>query len=66
MAKALLGYVATPNVHHQAREAQLRRRIADLEAEVIRLKHENDELIASTDLDPVHLSTADLLETAGS
>lgn len=63
MAKALLGYVATPNVH-QAREAQLRRRIADLEAEVIRLKHENDELLAATDLHD--LSTADLLETAGS
>lgn len=64
MAKALLGYVATPDVHHQAREAQLRRRIADLEAEVIRLKHENDELLAATDLHD--LSTADLLETAGS
>ncbi|KAA1420451.1 hypothetical protein FE697_015920 [Mumia zhuanghuii] len=65
MAKALLGYVATPNVH-QAREAQLRRRIADLEAEVIRLKHENDELVASPGLAPVDLSTADLLEPATS
>ncbi|MFD1827327.1 MULTISPECIES: hypothetical protein [Mumia] len=65
MAKALLGYVATPNVH-QAREAQLRRRIADLEAEVIRLKHENDELVAGSDLGPVDLSTADLLEPARS
>ncbi|MBW9205605.1 hypothetical protein KV102_16050 [Mumia sp. zg.B53] len=66
MAKALLGYVATPSVHQQVRETQLRRRIADLEAEVVRLKHENDELSASTDLDQVRLSTADLLETAGS
>lgn len=65
MAKALLGYVATPNVH-QAREAQLRRRIAELEAEVIRLKHENDALAGSSDLGRVDLSTADLLEPAGS
>ncbi|TNC43223.1 hypothetical protein [Mumia zhuanghuii] len=65
MAKALLGYVATPNVH-QAREAQLRRRIADLEAEVTRLKNENDELASTADLGSVDLSTADLFEPAGS
>ena len=46
MAKALVGYLAGPSYDHAAGElARLRRRIADLEAEVLRLKAENDGLV---------------------
>lgn len=45
MAKALVGFVGGP-VPDQAREvAQLRRRVADLQDEVLRLKVENDGLL---------------------
>ncbi|KHL15693.1 hypothetical protein CLV56_3543 [Mumia flava] len=66
MAKALLGSVVAPNPN-LAREAHLRRRIADLEAEILRLKSENDQLLAAADsLSDAEFSTADLLEPAGS
>ncbi|MDO9379706.1 MAG: hypothetical protein Q7T56_12730 [Nocardioidaceae bacterium] len=61
MAKALLGYVAADNPHLTRELAVLRRRVVDLETEVLRLKSENDALHSSlTD----NLSTADLLEPA--
>lgn len=45
MAKALYGYVggATPVQMHE--NAKLRQRISDLEAEILRLKIENDGLL---------------------
>ncbi|MCW2769143.1 MAG: hypothetical protein JWR27_576 [Aeromicrobium sp.] len=47
MAKALVGYLGGPT-HDQLREvAALRRRIADLEEEVLRLKIENDGLLTT-------------------
>lgn len=47
MAKALIGYLPASDPH-QARElAQLRRRVADLEAQVSRLCSENDALVAA-------------------
>jgi len=46
MAKALVGYLAGPSHDHAAGElARLRRQVADLQAEVLRLKIENDGLI---------------------
>jgi hypothetical protein len=46
MAKALLGYVATGNPRLADENLRLRRRIADLEAVVLRLQAENDALAA--------------------
>ena len=63
MAKALMGFVGGPTAPDQARHvAQMRRRIADLEAEVLRLKIENDGLLAAVreHLEPV--TAGDLLE----
>ncbi|MEJ7707473.1 MAG: hypothetical protein WKF82_09520 [Nocardioidaceae bacterium] len=45
MAKALLGYVGSNSRLHDENRA-LRRRIADLEAVVLRLQAENDALAA--------------------
>ncbi|WP_293783872.1 hypothetical protein [uncultured Aeromicrobium sp.] len=46
MAKALVGYLAGPSYDHAAVElAHLRRRVADLENEIARLKAENDGLV---------------------
>jgi hypothetical protein len=46
MAKALLGYVGGPDTRLLAEVAVLRRRIRDLEAEVLRLAAENDARLA--------------------
>jgi hypothetical protein len=48
MAKALLGYVGTSDVRLADDNQRLRRRIADLEAMVLRLQAENDALAAQT------------------
>jgi len=48
MAKALLGYVASGNPRLVDENLRLRRRIADLEAVVLRLQAENDALAAQT------------------
>lgn len=62
MAKALVGYLGgpTPAQLHQA--ALLKRRVADLEAEVLRLKTENDGLLAALHDQVDSVSPADLLE----
>lgn len=45
MAKALIGYLGGPTPDQLRETAALRRRIADLEDEVMRLKVENDGLL---------------------
>ena len=45
MAKALIGYLGGPTPDQLRETAALRRRIADLETEVLRLKVENDGLL---------------------
>jgi hypothetical protein len=47
MAKALVGYLGGPTSNQLNENASLRRRIADLENEVLRLKVENDGLLAA-------------------
>jgi hypothetical protein len=47
MAKALLGYVGNSNPRLSDENLRLRRRIADLEAVVLRLQAENDSLVAA-------------------
>lgn len=44
MAKALVGHLGAPDPRLAREALLLRRRVADLEAEVIRLKHQNDSL----------------------
>lgn len=61
MAKALLGYVGTADPHQTREVAVLRRRVDDLEAEIMRLKIENDGLHSAI---TENLSTADLLAPA--
>jgi hypothetical protein len=46
MAKALLGYVGGYDVRLVEENQRLRRRVADLEAMVLRLQAENDALAA--------------------
>lgn len=47
MAKALLGHLAGTDPRVTRETWLLRQRVADLEAEVARLKAENDELVAN-------------------
>ncbi len=47
MAKALIGYLPTSDPRQTREMAQLRRRVADLEAQVARLSGENDALVAA-------------------
>ena len=47
MAKALLGHVGGPDPRLLAEVAMLRRRVRDLEAELLRLRAENDVLAAA-------------------
>ncbi|HMG30434.1 MAG: hypothetical protein ACRD08_15105 [Acidimicrobiales bacterium] len=44
MAKALLGYVGGPDPRLVTEVRRLQRRVLDLEAEVLRLRAENDSL----------------------
>ncbi len=62
MAKSLIGYIGGPTTDQLRQTALMRRRIADLEAEVLRLKVENDGLLAAVreHLEPV--TANDLLE----
>lgn len=62
MAKALIGFMGGPT-HEQLREsANLRRRIGELETEVLRLKIENDGLNKALSEQVERLTPADLLE----
>jgi hypothetical protein len=56
MAKALLGHVGGPDPRLVTEVRRLRRRVHDLEAEVLRLQVENDSLVESVDPEPVVLS----------
>jgi hypothetical protein len=47
MAKALLGHLAGTDPRATRETWLLRQRVADLEAEVARLKEQNDELVAN-------------------
>lgn len=47
MAKALIGYLPNSDPRHTRELAELRRRVADLEAQVSRLSAENDALVAA-------------------
>lgn len=62
MARALIGYVGGPTAAQTREVAQLRQRVRDLEAEVGRLKAENDALESALSNRVAHISTADLLE----
>lgn len=64
MAKALYGHLGyAPGTRHET--VTLRRRIADLEAEVLRLKTENDQL-RTEQLFELDRATEQLLETTSS
>lgn len=62
MARALIGYVGGPTAAQTREVAQLRQRVRDLEAEVGRLKNENDALEAALSERVAQISPADLLE----
>jgi cell division protein FtsB len=47
MAKALIGYLPTSDPRQTRELTHLRRRVADLEAQVSRLSGENDALVAA-------------------
>ncbi len=62
MAKALVGFMGGPTNEQLLQTAHLRRRISDLEAEVLRLKTENDGLNKALGERVERLTPADLLE----
>ncbi|KQY59604.1 hypothetical protein ASD11_08615 [Aeromicrobium sp. Root495] len=64
MAKALIGYVGGPTPDQIHETARLRRRVADLEAEVLRLKIENDGLLKTLSERVDQVTASDLLEAA--
>ncbi|MCU7822678.1 hypothetical protein [Kitasatospora sp. DSM 101779] len=49
MAKALLGYVGGPDPRMLSEMRRLQQRVQDLEAELLRLRTENDALAAVAD-----------------
>jgi hypothetical protein len=62
MAKALVGYLGGPTSDQLRETATLRRRVADLENEVLRLKVENDGLLATLRERMDQVSASDLAE----
>lgn len=66
MAKALLGYINSPDpravAHLAAENRRLRRRVEDLEAHVLRLQVQNDALAAAAD--PELLTVPDEMQLA--
>ena len=62
MAKALIGYLGGSTTQQQHDTATLRRRIADLEAEVLRLKIENDGLLTTVRAHVDEVTASDLLQ----
>lgn len=63
MAKALIGHMGGPSTANTYEAAQLRRKVADLQAEVLRLQNENEGLL-QTLAEHVDEVTVDLLEPA--
>ena len=51
MAKALLGHIGGPDPRLLAEMRRLRQQVRTLEAELVRLRHENDVLSAEADHD---------------
>lgn len=64
MAKALIGYIGGPTSEQLRETAALHRRIADLEAEIMRLKVENDGLLRTIRERVDHVTAGDLMEPA--
>ncbi|MGZ5370560.1 MAG: hypothetical protein ACXWXF_02560 [Aeromicrobium sp.] len=62
MAKALVGFMGGTTNEQLRQSAGMRRRISDLEAEVMRLKAENDGLNKALSERVERLTSADLLE----
>jgi len=62
MAKALVGYLGGPTSDQLRETAMLRRRVADLENEVLRLKIENDGLLSALHERMDQVSASDLAE----
>ena len=62
MAKALLGHVGGPDPRLVAEVRRLQRRVLDLEAEVLRLRAENDALTEIVDGRPVGLGEVSVPE----
>ena len=63
MAKALYGYIGGPAPQQVEETARLRRRISDLEAEVSRLKVENDGLLKTLSESVEHVTASSVLES---
>lgn len=63
MAKALIGFVGGPTPDQLSETARLRRRVADLEDEVLRLKVENDGLYKTLSERVDHVTAGQLLES---
>lgn len=63
MAKALVGYLGGPTPGQVRENATLRRRVADLEREVLRLKVENDGLLATLREHMDDVTASDLAES---
>lgn len=64
MAKALFGYVGGPTPDQIHETARLKQRISDLEAEVMRLKRENDGLLKALSESVEHVTVSGVLESA--
>lgn len=62
MAKALIGFIGGPTSTQLHDTASMRRRIADLEAEILRLKVENDGLLRTLRERVDHVTASDLIE----
>ncbi len=62
MAKALVGFIGGPTVDQVHEIARLRRRVADLEAQVLRLSTENDGLLKTLSERVDEVTARDLLE----
>jgi hypothetical protein len=62
MAKALVGFMGGPTNEQLRQSANLRRRVGELEDEVLRLKTENDGLNKALGERVERLTPADLLE----
>jgi hypothetical protein len=64
MAKALVGFMGGPTNEQLRQHANLRRRISELEVEVLRLKKENDGLNKALGERVEQLTSGNMLESA--